>query len=148
MQYTYDFIDGVKVPPTIITEDTIISGTHKGSIYVEKGTLTLSGTLQGSLSVQEFAKVLITGKQQGSVTINSNATVLVHGEISGSTNVMQDGIVIIEPTGKLAGSLSNDGEVIIRGVFGGSHSGNDVLLEGSGYIKQPILRNGAYYYNW
>ena len=51
MQYNYDFINGQEVPPLVVKDDTVLSGIHQGSVYVESGILTLRGTLQGSLSI-------------------------------------------------------------------------------------------------
>ncbi|CAB1248288.1 conserved protein of unknown function [Ruminococcaceae bacterium BL-4] len=147
MEYSYDIIDGREVPPLVVNEDTILN-EHQGSVYVKHGTLTLKGTLQGSLSVIDGAKAIINGEQQGSVSVCVNAIVVVNGVLSGSTHVSSGGTVIVEASGRLAGSLNNQGKVIIRGVFGGSHSGNDIILEGTGYIKQPIIKNGMNYYEW
>jgi len=57
--------------------------------------------------------------------------------------------LVIEETGKLAGTLNNNGKVILRGVFGGARSGNgEFIVEGNGYIKQPVVRDGVSYYQW
>ena len=70
-------------------------------------------------------------------------------ELSGTTNVSNYGTVIVEERGKLTGTLSNNGVVIVRGVFGGAKSGNgELILEGNGYIKQPTIKNGMNYYEW
>jgi len=37
--------------------------------------------------------------------------------------------------------------VVVRGVFGGNEMGDSpVRLEGDGYIKQPTIRDGMYFY--
>jgi len=148
MSNVFDIIDGKRVPPTILTSDTIIDGVHQGTVRVERGILTISGELHGSLNVQRGTKVLIIGKQHGTVNVEENALVTVNGELNGTTNVAYGGTIKVEDTGRLAGSLNNQGTVIVQGVFGGAHSGNDVILVGNGYIKQPIMKDGISYYSW
>jgi hypothetical protein len=37
----------------------------------------------------------------------------------------------------------------VRGVFGGARSGDgELILEGAGYIKEPVIRDGVHYYEW
>ncbi len=148
MRYGYDEINGKKVPQMVVTEDTVISGDHHGTVHVEQGIITISGKLHGTLDVQNGSKVVITGSQHGTVTVDDDALVIVYGGLHGTTTVSYGGTVEIEESGKLAGTLTNKGTVIVKGVFGGAHSGNDVILEGNGYIKQPTIKNGAHYYEW
>jgi hypothetical protein len=148
MSYGYDIIDGIEVPQMVVTKDTIINGTHNGTVHVEQGTLTIIGELDGTLDVQNSAKVVIKGKQNGTVSVNDASTVIVIGELNGTTTVSSGGSVCVEESGKMAGTLTNYGAVIVRGVFGGAQSGHDVILEGNGYIKQPIIEDGISYYNW
>ena len=55
----------------------------------------------------------------------------------------------MESGGKFAGSLNNYGDVIVRGVFGGTtNSDRSVRLEGGGYIRQPSVRDGINYDEW
>jgi hypothetical protein len=148
-QYRGDLIDGREVPPLVVSANYGIDGVHTGSVRVEAGTFTLSGTLRGSLNIQPGAKAAIGGRQQGSVAVESGATVVVAGAIEGSTSVQRGAVVIVEPGGKLAGSLHNDGLVVVRGVFGGSRTGSGELrLEGGGYVKQPSIRDGIHFYEW
>jgi len=148
-QYDSDWIDGRRVSQLAVCEDYILTGTHAGTVHVECGQFTLAGVLQGTLDVQREATVLITGKQQGSVSLESGSVVTVYGAIEGSATVGRGATLIIEPGGKLAGSLTNDGEVVLRGVFGGAKAGSGKLrTEGQGYIKQPTIRNGISYYEW
>ena len=116
---------------------------------LKKGTLTIFGDLYGTLNVHKGTSVIIVGKQHGTVSVYDNAKVTVMGELYGTINVSDYGTVIIEKTGKLAGSLYNNDTVIIRGVFGGSQSGNgELILENNGYIKQTTTRNGVNFYEW
>ena len=46
------------------------------------------------------------------------------------------------------GSLNNQGTTIVRGIYGGSYEGNSIILEDSGYIKNPIVKNGVNYYEF
>lgn len=148
-EYKLDFVDGKQVPPLIIEEDYKLLGTHRGSVYVESGEMTLFGEIQGTLNVNNGATVVIIGEQMGSVNISTGATVKVIGSIQGSTSVDMDGTLIIEDSGKVAGSTFNNGTLIIRGVFGGSRTGNGkIVIENNGYIKKPKIVNGNYYYEW
>ena len=109
----------------------------------------LDGTHQGSLDVQTGVEVLIRGGQHGSVNVATGARVLITGSINGSAHVARGGTIIVESGGKFAGSLNNYGDVIVRGVFGGTTSGDrSVRLEGGGHIKQPSVRDGVNYYEW
>ena len=149
MEYGFDYIDGVEVPQMVVKNDFAIQGSHSGTVHVENGTLTIYGELHGTLDVQRAASVIIIGKQHGTVSVKNNAKVTVIGELHGTTNVESLGTIVVEETGKLAGTLCNNGIVIVRGVFGGAQSGNgDLILEGNGYIKQPTIKNGMNYFEW
>jgi hypothetical protein len=147
--YPNDFIDGREVPQLVIAADDVLLGTHNGTIQVESGHFKLRGTNQGSLNLHPGATATISGKQQGSVSIQPGASVRVTGAIEGSTNVSPGATVVVEPTGKLAGSLHNDGSVVVRGAFGGARSGQgELIFEDQGYEKAPILRDGVHIYEW
>ena len=148
-KYGFDIFDGEDVPRLVLSGDYVLSGTHQGGVHVEAGEFTLEGTLQGSLDLQTGVRASIRGKQQGSVSVAAGAVVVVAGVIEGSMSVASGGAVIIESAGRLAGSLANHGEVIVRGVFGGCYVGEGELrLEGDGYIKEPVTRDGVNYYEW
>ena len=137
------------MPPLVITSDYVLQDTHRGTVYVESGTLHVHGVLQGTLNVHSGANAVITGEQQGTVAIASGAKVRVLGAIQGTTSLEPGANLVIEDTGKLAGTLANDGLVILRGVFGGARSGSGSLrIEGNGYIKKPIIRGGIQHYEW
>lgn len=92
---------------------------------------------------------MISGKQQGTVDLGTGSNVVVTGSIQGTTVLKNNASLVIEEGGKLAGTLKNDGTVIIRGAFGGARSGAGIFhVEGNGYIKEPIIKNGAHYYEW
>lgn len=147
--YSSDWIDDREVPQLVIRDAHVLTGIHSGTVHVESGEFTLAGVLQGSLDIQRGATALITGAQQGSVSLESGSVVTVRGAIEGSTSVEAGAILIIEPGGKLAGTLTNDGSVILRGVFGGAKFGlGELKIEGQGYIKEPIIRGGVSYYEW
>jgi hypothetical protein len=147
--YGNDKIDGKEVPPLVVTSDFTLEGIHQGTVHVEFGTLHLNGILQGTLDVHTGAKVNIIGEQQGTVVISSGASVTVIGTINGTVSLENGAFLLIEESGKLGGTLLNDGSVILRGVFGGGHSGQgQLLIEGNGYIKNPVIRNGIRYYEW
>jgi cytoskeletal protein CcmA (bactofilin family) len=148
-KYGVDIFDGADRPQLVVAGDYVLSGMHKGSIHVEAGQFHLDGTHQGSLDVQTGVEVLIRGGQQGSVNVATGARVLITGSINGSAHVARGGTIIVESGGKFAGSLNNYGDVIVRGVFGGTTSGDrSVRLEGDGHIKQPLFRDGVNYYEW
>ena len=68
--------------------------------------------------------------------MESDSVVAVTGAIEGSANVDAGAILIIERGGKLAGSLWNDGLVILRGVFDGYRDGaGGFRIEEHGRIK-------------
>lgn len=144
---SYDIIDGVHTPQTIIDSDFELIGVHQGSVIVKSGKFKLLGILQGSLRIQSEAEVLINGEQQGSVHISENCRVTVTGKIKGSTHVAYGATLSIKPDGTLAGSLHNNGTVILEGIFGGAQSGlGEVIIQGNGHIKQPRIVNGTHYY--
>ncbi|MCR8982421.1 hypothetical protein [Brevibacillus laterosporus] len=148
-EYLDDFIDGQYVSPLVITENYILDGKHTGTVRVESGEFVLRGTLYGTLDIQNGAKAKIIGKQQGSVTVDSRALVIVEGSIEGTTSLQPESTLIIEKNAKLAGTLSNNGRLILKGVFGGATSGNgEIVIEESGYILKPIVKDGISYYEW
>ncbi|SDG86028.1 hypothetical protein SAMN05216588_101216 [Pseudomonas flavescens] len=146
---SYDIIDGRKVPQLTITSDTVISDKHQGSIKVVGCQLTILGTVNGSISVYQGGSVIIQGQVNGSLAIDQMCTVTILGRCNGSASLANLARVLIEPSGRLAGSIANFGELVVRGAFGGAQSGNGrVRIEGDGYIKQPVIRNGVHYYDW
>jgi hypothetical protein len=144
----FDYIDGRRVPQTEIAEDYTLVGTHNGSVRVIGGAFKLVGTLNGSLEIGDNLSVEILGKQNGSVWIGSGSSVFVAGEINGSLSLARGGMLVVKEGAKLAGSLQNDGLVVLRGTFGGSQSGTGELQIDGGTIKQPIKRDGIDYYEW
>lgn len=147
-EYGVDLFGDEERPRLVIAGDYVLAGCHQGSVHVELGQLSLEGILQGSLDVQTGVAALIHGTVQGSVRVASGSRVVVTGGIEGSTHVESGGFLTIESGGKLAGSLVNYGTVLVRGVFGGASRGHRVRLEGAGYIKQPVVRNGVSFYEW
>jgi len=149
VKYGFDIIDGNRVPQLVINGDFTITNIHEGTVHVETGCLTVEGILQGTLDVQSNAKAIINGQQHGTVIVASNSSIEVNGEIQGTTTIARSATLVIGETGKVAGTLTNDGNVILRGIFGGAQSGNGkIQIEGNGYIKQPTIRDGIHYYEW
>jgi hypothetical protein len=147
--YGFDIIDGRRIPQTVISTDHEITGTHQGTVHVESGRLTLSGVIQGTLSVHGGGSALIQGEQQGTVSVENGAEVIVTGAINGTASVHHGGRLVVEGGGRLAGTLSNDGTVIIRGAFGGARSGRgEFRVEDGGVVKQPVIRDGMHFYEW
>jgi cytoskeletal protein CcmA (bactofilin family) len=147
--YPNDFIDGREVPPLVINSDHVLAGTHDGTVHVEAGHFQLRGRLQGTLHLYPGSTATIVGTQAGTVAVESGVSVTVIGAIEGTTSVERGGELVVEPGAKLAGTLDNEGIVIIRGIFGGARSGTgEFRLEGSGCVKQPRVQDGIYYYDW
>lgn len=81
------------------------------------------------------------------MSLSPNSSIRVTGKIQGTTSVSKGATVVVEETGKLQGALSNYGKVILRGTLAGAQSGNgEVVVEGNGHIKQPVVKNGINYY--
>jgi cytoskeletal protein CcmA (bactofilin family) len=133
----------------VLTEDHTLTGVHQGTVHVEVGSFELQGTLQGTLDLQHGVTATIAGVQQGTISIESGAAVTVTGQIQGTTQVSRGGTLVIERGARLAGTLQNDGLVVLRGQFGGAQSGpGEFRVEGSGEIVTPIVRDGMHYYEW
>lgn len=148
-KYDLDQINGRLVPPLVITSDYTIIDTHSGTVHVEAGVLELRGLLRGTLVIHSNAGAVIYGTQQGTVSLDEGATSTVHGAIQGTVAIAPGATVVVEETGRLAGALTNNGTVVLRGIFGGPQSGRgDMRIEGRGHIKQPTIRDGISYYEW
>ena len=148
-KYEVDYIDGKRVEQLVITSDYSLIGEHHGTVHVENGTLTISGELHGTLDIQNNTKVIIMGEQHGTVYLGRNSVLIIHGELHGSTTFDYNSNVIVEEGGRLSGTMTNYGTVIVKGVFGGAKTGNGKLLvEGNGYIKQPLIKDGISYFQW
>lgn len=148
-KYGYDIINGEKVPQLVVTDDYEIFGKHSGTVHVENGTLFISGKLSGTLIVYEGASAIINigGKQSGTVSLYEGAIVQIKGNLSGTTSIPLGAKIVIEESARMVGTTTNNGLVVIRGVFAGATSGNgEFIIEGNGYIKEPTIRNGIHYY--
>lgn len=148
--YPMDIIDGRRVPPRVFSADGTLTGTHQGSVVVQQGVdLFLRGTLQGSLWLEPNSRATIAGEQQGSVHVDEQAELVVTGRISGSTHIASGASVIVERSGRLAGSVTNYGSLVVRGEQGGEITGSgEVEVAPGGRIKRPTVRNGIRYYEW
>lgn len=149
-KYGYDIINGEKVSQLVVTDDYEIIGKHSGTVHLENGTLYISGKLSGTLVVYEGANVIVNrgGKQSGTVSLYEGAIVQIKGSLSGTTSIPLGAKIIIEENAKMFGTTTNNGLVVIRGVFAGATSGNgEFIIEGNGYIKEPTIRDGVHYYS-
>lgn len=142
--------NGEEFEQLVATGNHVMRGTYRGGVCVEEGaTFELLGDLHGSLWVHESAIAVIAGQHHGSVHVDRSALVRLAGKLNGSVHVSAGARVDIEAQGRLAGSIHNDGLIVLRGAFGGTQSGNgDLKLEDGGYIKQPSVRDGIRYYEW
>jgi len=130
----------------IVRDDHVLSGTHSGTVHVEAGQFTLTGVLVGTLDLQGGVRAQIGGRQLGTVNIASGAEAVVRGQVRGTVNVETGGSVRIEADGLLAGSLTNNGLVVIRGTYGGTYSGSGhIQVEPDARIVRPVMRNGISY---
>lgn len=147
--YSNDIIDGRELPPLVITGDQVLAGVHIGTVHVQAGALNLVGTIRGTLILHPRTRAVISGTQAGTISIGAGSTVIVTGAIEGTTHVEPHSTVVIEPGAKLAGSLHNDGLVVLRGVFGGARSGaGELRIEDQGRIKMPRVEGNVHYYDW
>lgn len=138
-------MDEENLPTLIIRNDYVLAGLYHGSVQVEAGICTIIGTLQGQLTIFSGATVHINGLLQGNMHVYATAKVIVMGSVQGNTRIDSGSTLTIEETGSLEGLLLNDGEVIIRGIISGGQVGNgNLLLEGKGYIKTSLYRDGAF----
>ncbi|WP_430304064.1 hypothetical protein [Pseudomonas mosselii] len=146
---SFDIIDGKRVPGTKITSDEVLLGSHHGSISVIGCTFVIAGSHHGSLSVSGNGRVIVEGQHHGSTSLSEGSRLEVVGSSHGSTSIAAGSILVVEPFGKLAGSMHNNGRLVIRGAFGGAYSGRgESVVEGDGYIKQPRIEGGVHYYEW
>ncbi|MDN8569323.1 hypothetical protein QZQ16_04500 [Enterobacter hormaechei] len=144
----YDIINGQRVPQTVITENSVLDGEHRGTVKVIHGELMITGSLHGTLSVEANASVRIVGSQHGTIGISSGASVLIEGNAHGTVSISRGAKLVIEESGLLMGTLNNNGTMILRGVYGGAQSGSQqIIIEGNGYIKEPRVINGVHYYD-
>lgn len=147
--YPNDNIDGLEVAPLVITADYVLTSDHVGTVHVEDGHLDLRGRIDGTLVLHPGVRATIAGTQAGTLSVQRTVEVVVTGAIEGTTDVADGATIVIEAAGKMAGTLNNRGRVIVRGVFGGSRSGSGQLVfEGAGYEKQPVIRDGIRFYEW
>lgn len=126
-----------------------ISGTVRESVDIEAPTV-IDGIVQASVAIRGRVEVTLRGTIQGSTSVGPGSRLIIAGAQEGTVAIDAGAEVIVEEGGKLAGSLRNDGRVILRGVFGGSCTGAGILeIEGPGWIKPPDeVRDGAQVYHW
>lgn len=142
-------IDGREVPPLYVDENFVMAGNHHGAVVVRQGTLEVNGWLSGSVHLRPGTAVIVRGQVSGSISVEGSALAQIYGILIGSASITPGGRLVIEAGGWQSGSFHNDGQVILRGEFGGSTSGSgDFTLEESGRIRQPRVVDGVNYYDW
>jgi hypothetical protein len=146
MNYPDELIGGEMVPPLVVRDMYVITGEHKGTVYVEAGKLTIEGFLSGTLKVKPDTEVEICGTHLGSVYMEKGSKVSVKGAIEGTTNIDPGSLLVVEKGGQVGGSLYNNGSVILRGVFGGVVNGGGEMKVDGGQIKQPVSKNGFIFF--
>lgn len=91
-----------------------VTGTVRHSVDVEEDA-EIDGMIQCSVNVGSRATVILRGKIQGSTRLEPGCRLAITGAQEGSVTVLPGAEVIVERGGKLAGSLHNDGTVVVRG---------------------------------
>jgi hypothetical protein len=148
-KYDPDLIDGREFPPLVVRADTTISGTRNGTIQLESGTLRLRGTNRGTITVHQGAQLLIEGTQAGTAHVASGRLVRVLGAVQGETSVDTGASIHVEPSERLAGGLTNNGLVVVDGIYGGHRRGRgEFRVMPTGRIKEPDIVDGVAMYVW
>ena len=145
----YSIVDGRKVPFTVITSDQSLDGVHKTGFEIVGCTVVVNGKIQGSIAMINGSVVSVNGINQGSISVSGGSRLSVYGESQGSLSISRDSVVVIERGGRIAGSIHNNGTLIIRGGFAGSYSGTGKhAVQDDGYVVRPRVENGINYYEW
>jgi hypothetical protein len=147
--YPSELIGGEIVYPLVVRNKHVISDSHKGTVYVESGKLSIEGSNEGTLNILEGASAEIRGLQNGTVNIGDKASATVFGIVEGIVNIEKGGSLKIEEGGKLSGNVFNNGVFYLRGVFGGFSNGEgEIKVEGAGEVKKPVIKDGLLYFEW
>jgi hypothetical protein len=125
-----------------------ITGTVRESVEIYEDTV-IDGVIQATVSIAAPAVVTLRGKIQGTATLASGSRLVISGALEGTVSVAPGAEVFVEQGGKLAGSLHNDGDVVLRGVFGNQSGSQTLRIEDQGWIKPPDeIRDGNPVYYW
>jgi hypothetical protein len=148
-KYPYDLIGGEFIEPVVVLRSHNITGTHKGTVYVESGRLCIEGSHDGVVNLKQNSEAEVRGVQNGTVNIEYGATLTVSGTLEGTVNVYRGGLFTLEEGGKLSGTVFNEGTFCLRGILGGFVNGDgEFKVEEPGQIKQPVIRNKIKYFEW
>lgn len=131
----------------VVSEDTLISGMHNGSVTVDAATLVIRGTVSGSLAVNNGARVVIEtrGMVNGSTAVSGGSVVEVRGGLHGSTHIEAGSQLTVAAGGTVAGSMHNEGRVIVQGRIAGTHRGHAAeMLPGSRRVEPTIAPDGTH----
>jgi hypothetical protein len=146
MYYSGELIGGEIVAPLVVRDRYVITGEHKGTIYVEAGSLRIEGASSGALKIKPGSEVEVCGSHLGPVYIEQGSKVSVTGAMQGTTTVGPGSVLVVEKGGTVDGSLFNHGSVTLRGVFGGVITGGGQVNIDGGEMKKPVLRDGFIYF--
>lgn len=100
-------------------DEAVISETHNGAVEVY-GSLVVSGTLTGSLTVESLGRVTVAGS------------------VDGPIEVRVAGTVTILPTGRVAGTIVNHGSVINQGWRSGRVEGRPPEDTDGSTVAEPL----------
>lgn len=147
--YSEDWVDGRRVEPLVVDTAATVSD-HRGGIIVRPGaSFRLTGTLQGSLTLETGAVGVVAGEHQGSIHVADKATLTIESRQQGSLHIATGGVVTIARSGSSQGSVHVDGLLLNEGARGGSTSGSGEIRDVPGCrVVQPVKRGNATYYEW
>lgn len=148
--YPEEWVDGQRVAPRFIDEDTTLAERCRGGIVVRAGAvLRLAGQHQGSLVIEGGAAAIIASDHQGSVSVSNGGTVTIEAQHQGSLDVAAGGLARAVPGARIQGPIQIEGVLINEGARGGPVSGGGEIrdLPGSRVVR-PVTRGDATYYEW
>lgn len=125
-------IDGLTQDSIAVTEPTELVGTVQGAVRVLAGELVVSGTIQGSLVVENAnVRVSPSGRVQGSLHVATGSRVEVQGQLAGS--VHNFGTLIRQDGSTHAGPIFGDGNVTTE--------------QGATIVQPRIEADGSHHYD-
>ena len=130
----YEFSRSFEGTGTILTQSgtTVLSAKSSdftGTTLVDGGTLSLSGSLPGEITVNDAGTLSVSGSASGDILVNSGGTLTGTGALTGTTTVNTGGTIV-------AGSPTDTLETADVTFEGGSVLGVEIDSDGNaGLIK-------------
>lgn len=125
-----------------------ISGIVQDTVYVEEGervTVLRGATVQATVSVAGTMVIADGAAVQGTVHVHPGGAVVVDGALQGTMSVDPDAELTVNARGKASGTLTNAGVVTVRGLIGGSMSGEAPIFVDGGRKMRSEVRGGITY---